>query len=265
MTRSANDATVDSQILWGDDTAAWSVEEHAALADRAMTEARALGGKAAGMFGRAVTEVAFHDREADRSRYAFASEAQGSLTVRIEGGSSHWKDLSRFSDRLKAEGAIETTLGEASRTRGRAKLEPGEYDVVLGPLAAGELLDFFGAFGFTGSALSSGFGVVASDAGRAVASPIVSVHDNATTDLGLPFPFDFQGTSKQDVAMISRGVANAVVTDRETAFALKSQSTGHFHIAREEAPHAIPMNIILQAGVDSEESSCPRRCAPAAA
>lgn len=241
-------------ILWGQDTAAWSVSEHAHLADRAMNKAIAMGGIAAGMFGRAVTEVAFHDRENNRSRYAYASEAQGSMTVRVEDGSSHWKDLSRFSDRLDVENAIETTLSQASRTRGRAKLEPGEYDVVLGPLAVGELLDFFGAFGFTGSALSAGFGMIATHRGEQIASPLVSIHDDATSNVGLPFPFDFQGTSKHDVAMISEGLANSVVTDRETAFALNTESTGHFHIAREEAPHAIPMNVILRAGDDSEES-----------
>ncbi|MEA9986169.1 MULTISPECIES: TldD/PmbA family protein [Subtercola] len=246
-------SSFDSGILWGEDTAAWSVGEHARLADRAMNEAQALGGVAAGMFGRAVTEVAFHDREAHLSRHAFASEAQGSLTVRIDDGSSHWKDLTRFSDRLGADAAIDRTLSQASRTRGRAKLEPGRYDVVLGPLAAGELLDFFGAFGFTGSALGAGFGTVATRGGEQVASPLVSVHDDATADIGLPFPFDFQGTSKRDVPMISNGRAQSVVTDRETAFALGSESTGNFHIAREEAPHAIPMNVVLRASDSTED------------
>ncbi|KQR20095.1 hypothetical protein ASF79_10895 [Agreia sp. Leaf335] len=243
----------DSSLLWGDDTAAWSVADHARLADRAMNEANALGGQAAGMFGRAVTEVAFHDREAHLSRYAYASEAQGSLTVRIDDGSSHWKDMSRFSNRLGAEAAVTRTLAEASRTRGRAKLEPGEYDVVLGPLAAGELLDFFGAFGFTGSALSAGFGAIANRGGELVASSLVSIHDDATSDVGLPFPFDFQGTSKRDVPMIAHGIAQSAVTDRETAYALKSESTGNFHIAREEAPHAIPMNVILRGSEPTEE------------
>ncbi|PPF78608.1 TldD protein [Subtercola sp. Z020] len=243
----------DSGILWGDDTAAWSVDEHARLADRAMNEAQALGGVAAGMFGRAVTEVAFHDRESHLSRYAAASEAQGSLTVRIDDGSSHWKDLTRFSNRLGAEAAVERALAEASRTRGRAKLDAGEYDVVLGPLAAGELLDFFGAFGFTGSALAAGFGAVATRGGQQVASPLVSVHDDATADIGLPFPFDFQGTSKRDVPMIAGGRAESVVTDRETAFALGTESTGNFHIAREEAPHAIPMNVVLRASDATED------------
>lgn len=243
----------DSAMLWGDDTAAWSVSDHARLADRAMNEAQALGGVAAGMFGRAVTEVAFHDRESRLSRYAVASEAQGSLTVRIDDGSSHWKDLTRFSNRLGAEAAVQRALEEASRTRGRAKLDAGEYDVVLGPLAAGELLDFFGAFGFTGAALSAGFGAVATCGGEQVASPLVSVHDDATADIGLPFPFDFQGTSKRDVPMIAHGRASSVVTDRETAFALGSDSTGNFHIAREEAPHAIPMNVVLRASDSTED------------
>ena len=243
----------DTSLLWGDDTAAWTVAEHARLADRAMNEANALGGQAAGMFGRAVTEVAFHDREARLSRYAYASEAQGSLTVRIDDGSSHWKDMSRFSNRLGAEAAVTRTLAEASRTRRRAKLEPGDYDVVLGPLAAGELLDFFGAFGFTGSALSAGFGAIATRGGEQVASQLVSVHDDATSDVGLPFPFDFQGTSKRDVPMIANGLAQSAVTDRETAHALGSESTGNFHIAREEAPHAIPMNVILRSSEPTEE------------
>ena len=244
--------TASGALLWGEDTAAWDVGEHVALADRAMAEADRAGGVAAGMFGRAVTEVAFHDRERGTSRYAAATEAQGSLTVRIDDGSSHWKDLSRSSDRLLAAESVERTLSEASATRGRAPLAPGEYDVVLGALAAGEFLDFFGAFGFTGGALASGFGTAATRAGEQAASSLVSVHDDATADLGLPFPFDFQGTTKRDVPFLDHGRVAEVVTDRETAFALGTASTGNFHIAREEAPHAIPMNVILRAADTTE-------------
>ncbi|GAA0432468.1 TldD/PmbA family protein [Leifsonia naganoensis] len=247
-----SEPAVDRSILWGEDTAAWDVADHSALAGRAMNAATEAGGVAAGIFGRAVTEVAFHDREDGMSRHAVASEAQGALTVRIDDGSSHWKDLSRFSSRLAAELAIDEALAGASRTRGRAALPPGEYDVVLGPLAAGEFLDFFGAFGFTGSALSSGVGMVAQHPGELVASPLVSIHDDATADIGLPLPFDFQGTSKRDVPLIAAGRVGEVVTDRETAYALGSHSTGHFHIAREEVPHAIPMNVVMRSGEQTE-------------
>jgi PmbA protein len=93
---------------------------------------------------------------------------------------------------------------------------------------------------------------VANRPGELVASPLVSIHDNATADVGLPFPFDFQGTTKRDVPLISNGRVGEVVTDRETAHALGTQSTGNFHIAREEVPHAIPMNVVLQAGKQTD-------------
>ncbi|WP_231595144.1 metallopeptidase TldD-related protein [Salinibacterium sp. SWN1162] len=239
-------------LLWGEDTVGWDVGSHVALADQAMSSAGQLGGVAAGMFGRAVTEVAFHDREDAVSSYAAATEAQGSLTVRVDDGSSHWMDMSRSSERLYAPGAIERTLREASDSRNRQSLPPGQYDVVLGALAAGELLEFFGEFGFTGSDKSAGVGTPAARAGEQIASELVSVHDDATADVGLPFPFDFQGVRKQDVPLLNRGRVADVVTDRETAFALGTAPTGNFHIAREEAPHAIPMNVVLRQANSSE-------------
>jgi PmbA protein len=237
--------------LWQPDTADWDAEARTADAGRAMRAAEAVGGAAFGMLGRAVTELAVATSGGIR-RHAAATEASGSLTVKLGDGSSYWTDVSRSALRLGIGQAIETTAATARDMQGREDLPDGEYDVVLGPIAAGELLHFFGDFGFAGDLLASGVGVVASRRGQRLAAAAVTVADDATADVGLPFPFDVEGTPKRRVTFLDRGRVGEVVTDARLAARLGSAPTGHMHIAREESPRAIPANLLLEPGGDTE-------------
>ncbi|WP_344928282.1 PmbA/TldA family metallopeptidase, partial [Streptosporangium carneum] len=136
--------------LWHADVEAWDAAARSRDAAHAMREAAAAGGRAYGMFGRAVTELAVATTAGVRA-YAAATEASGALTVKAGGGSSYWCDLGRSAPALGVREAVERTVAEAARSREPVELPDGVQDVVLGPLAAGELLHFFGAFGFTGA------------------------------------------------------------------------------------------------------------------
>ncbi len=135
--------------------------------------------------------------------------------------------------------------------RGRRTLEPGTYDVVLGPVAVGGLLESVGSFGFTGASLAAGTGAVAPRAGEQVAGEGISLLDDATDPRGLPIPFDAEGTDKLVVPLLERGRIGDVVTDLATAGRLRRGSSGHAHIARESPPAATPANLVLRPGSSS--------------
>lgn len=234
-------------VLLRPGTAAFDAGARAAAAARVMTAAAALGGRSAGMIGRALTEVAVAT-SAGVDVYAAATEASGSLTVSVDDGSSHWADLDRDVAVLDVDGAIERTLAEADRSRFPVPSRPGTYDVVLGPLAAGELLECFGAFGFTGESVLDGVGAVAGRRGQRVAGPAITVVDDAGDPRGLPFGFDGEGTPRAVVTLLDAGVVGGAVTDLGTAASTGTTSTGHAHVAREESPAPVAANLHLRPG-----------------
>ena len=111
--------------------------------------------------------------------------------------------------------------------------------------------------GFSGELAAAGVGVAARQPGAQLGSDLITVGDNALATVGLPIPFDFEGTAKRAVPFLTRGRVGSPVTDLATAAALGSavnggNSTGHAHIAREEAPSPVAANVVMQTGSASE-------------
>ncbi|MEU4806273.1 TldD/PmbA family protein [Actinosynnema sp. NPDC023587] len=231
----------DDHLLWHDDTAAFDAPARIAIAAEAMTRARRAGSTAAGMVGRAVTQLAVAS-STGALRHAVATEATGSLTVGDRDGSAHWANLHRSRDALGLDAeTVADTVARAVRTRGREPLPHGTYTVVLGPEATGELLGFLGVLGFDGGLAGAGVGA-ATTPGRRVASDLVTVADDASHPFGLPIPFDVLGTSKAVVPLITAGLVGGPVTDR----------TGHAHVAREAVPSPVAANVVMGPGAERD-------------
>jgi predicted Zn-dependent protease len=247
----ARPEAVPDLALWHEDTVAFDAPSRVELAGRAMDAAHAVGGRSTGMFGRAVTQIAVGN-SAGVLAHAVATEASGALTVTVDDGTAHWIDLHRSADALETGANVEAAVRRAVASRGRVPMPDGEFTVVLGPEAAGELVGFLGDFGFTGSLAAAGVGVCAREPGARRASELVTVADDARADVGLPMPFDFEGTVKKAVPFLTGGVVGEPVTDLATASALGTSSTGHAHIAREEVPAPVAANVVMRPGHDTE-------------
>lgn len=239
--------------LWFETTMAFDDAARVSLAHHAMTTAHSSGGESAGMFGRATVQQIVVSSAGTR-RAMLATEATGSLTVTIGDGSSHWTDVSRAAGRLHAAHAVDTTIEQAAACRHPEPIAPGEYTAVLGTEAAAEMLQFLPAFGFSGDLAANGVGVCAAPVDTMLASPLVTIADDGTADVGLPTPFDLEGVAKQRVPMIDKGRVGQPVTDTATAARLGTTSTGHAHVAREETPRPCAANIIMAGGVDDEQA-----------
>lgn len=240
-------------LLWSDATASWSASDRARQLSALVALGRWRAGEGAaelaGVVAAGTTELAVVTSRGAR-RYAAATEASFSCTARRAAGSSRAEELGRDAAAIDIEEIGETLIGEAAAMRGAIELPAGEYDVVFGPQAAAELVAFLPAFGFTAPALAAGVGVVA--AGRRRFSPLVTVADDATAGPGLPFPFDCEGSDTRRVELISRGAPRDVVSDLASA-AVTGGSTGHAHIAREEAPAPKAASLRLEPGSSTTE------------
>jgi predicted Zn-dependent protease len=237
--------------LWFDDTAAYDAGTRGGLAKQAMAEAAAAGGEAAGMFGRAVTQLLVATTTGIR-RATAATEASGALTVNVDDGTAHWTDLSRSSSRLDVAGSVVRAVAQARASGGRTELPAGRYEVVLGAEATGELLGFLPDTGFSGTLAAAGIGIT-TRAGQQAVAPLVEVADDGGADVGLPIGFDIEGVTKRRVAFFAGGRVGEAVTDLATAAALGRPSTGHAHIAREQVPEPAAANIVMAGGPHTED------------
>jgi len=237
--------------LWHEATLAWDAGVRSALAGRIMDASCSAGGTAAGVLTAAITELAVATSGGQRC-YAAATEAGFSLTASVGEASSYAADLGRDASVLNIEERAENAIGQAAAAGTLIPVPDGVHDVVFGGLATGELIGFVPDFGFTGPAVAAGIGLVANRPRAVLAPPGITVADDATADVGLPFPFDGEGTLKNRVELISAGRVGSAVSDLASAAATGGQSTGHAHIARESSPAPQAVNLIMMPGGATE-------------
>jgi len=237
--------------LWHEATLAWDAGARSALAGRIMESGRPAGVTSAGVLTAAITELAVATSGGQRC-YAEATEAGFSLTARAGEASSYVADLGRDASALGIEPRAAEAISQAAATGEVIAVPDGVHDVVFGGLATGELIGFVPDFGFTAPALAAGIGLAATRPDAILAPPDITVADDATVEVGLPFPVDFEGTPKKRVELISAGRVGRPVSDRASAAATGGLSTGHAHIARESSPAPEAANLIMMPGGASE-------------
>jgi PmbA protein len=237
--------------LWHEATLAWDAGARSALAGRIMASARSAGVTSAGVLTAAVTELAVATSRGQRC-YAAATEAGFSLTARAGEASSYVADLGRDASALGIEPRAAEAIRQAAATGDVIAVPDGVHDVVFGGLATGELIGFVPDFGFTAPAVAAGIGLAATRPHAILAPPDITVADDATVGVGLPFPVDFDGTPKRRVELVSAGRVGRPVSDRASAAATGGLSTGHAHIARESSPAPEAANLIMMPGGASE-------------
>ncbi|MDQ2981408.1 MAG: TldD/PmbA family protein [Actinomycetota bacterium] len=211
---------------YDEETAELGAEDQARLAATAIEAAPEFG--LYGYFTSGVTEIALASA-AGLQAHQEVTDAVCICLAAAEGASgwdeqTHWR-VSAVDPAVAAQRAAQI----AGRTSGAQELEPGTYCAVLGPYAVAELLRWFsydslGAQGFLEerSYFCGRIGELAFD-------EKVSITDDALDDDNLPKRFDFEGTPKQRVELVEKGVIRDVVWDRPSAARAGNGrvSTGH--------------------------------------
>jgi PmbA protein len=126
-------------------------------------------------------------------------------------------------------------------------VDPGDWPVVLEPPATGTLVQFLSYLGFGGRAYLEGRAFTSERLGDAALDPRLTIVDDAFSPNTVGYPFDFEGTPKQRVALVRDGVLAAVVHDRATGARAGTSSTGH-GLPAPNTFGPLALNALLQPG-----------------
>jgi PmbA protein len=139
---------------------------------------------------------------------------------------------------------------KARASRNAVTIEAGDYPVVLEAYAVGDIVDTLGYIGFSALAVQEDRSFF--EAGKTVASELVSIWDDGADPDGTPASFDYEGIGKERVVLIERGVCRDVVHDAQTAARDGRRSTGH-GLPAPNPWGPFPNNAFMGAGDASRE------------
>jgi PmbA protein len=175
------------------------------------------------------------------------TRAEFSITI-LETDSSGWAkanspDIRKIDPVALAESASE----KSARSRQPRELAPGHYVTILEPAAVLDLVGFL-FFDFGGTALLDKRSCLTGRMGKKLFGENITVWDDVYHPLQTGWPYDGEGTPRQKVLLIDRGVPKNVVYARSTAKKMKTKPTGHGFSLPNDFGEA-PMNIVF-AGSD---------------
>ncbi len=232
-------------------TASTSPEERAEAVAALVAECPE-GFTAAGAFETVGSEVALANSEGQRCWAPLSQASLSAVVTGPEGGSGFAETVARRVAELDPVAIGRRAAGKAERSRSPEPLEPGRYDVVLEPAAVATLVAFLGWIGFGGRELVEGRSCLSGRRGERVAAEAVTVVDDATSPAMIGLPFDFEGTPKRRVELISRGVFLDGVYDRRTARQAGTETTGHA-LPPPNPDGPFPLNLAMEPGQASLE------------
>jgi len=195
------------------------------------------------------------------SAWARTSSANMKVTVISESGASlGFGTAEKYSRQVKdvqpsilAEDASE----KSTRSTNPVKLSPGEYEVVLSPLAVATLLMYIG-FGFSATAYQDCQSFVNYSLNQRVFDGKLTIRDDARDSRTLiATPFDGEGVPKKATDLVTEGVVSerSICYDSFTAEKENKKSTGHapipmmgFWFGRPS-----PSNMVIHPGTSTEE------------
>ncbi|MFP4000522.1 MAG: TldD/PmbA family protein [Thermoplasmata archaeon] len=133
------------------------------------------------------------------------------------------------------------------------KIDLGEYDVVLEPLAVKSILQYMDMMGFSAKKVQEQRSFMAGKFGEKIMDERVNIYDDVSDTDMIGYPFDYEGVPKQRVDMIDNGVANEVVYDSYTAGREEDkESTGHA-LPMPNPMSPLAMNLLMDTGDYTQE------------
>ena len=208
----------------------------------------AAGFRAAGTHSVDLTEDAVANTNGV-SAYAPATVAYlRALVLGDHGGSGYADDLAHRASELDPDGIAARAIEKCDLDRDRMQLAPGDYEAVFEEDAVAEVLRIMSITGLSGQAVREGRSFLAGAIGQQVTGPRFTLHDDALHPGQLAIPFDPEGTPKQRVTLVERGIANGPVYDRWSAKAAGAASTGHAADAGRYAHGGHAGNLVMGGG-----------------
>ncbi len=138
--------------------------------------------------------------------------------------SLHGLGLQQLFDRARSL-ATNGNAGSAAPDKAWPPLR-GVTPALLSPEAAACLLDVVNGYAFSGRAFLDGTSFLSQHRNVQVFDRRVHLRDDGSSDAGLPFPFDFEGSPKQPLELIVAGTPSTPALNRHQGHLAGMHSTG---------------------------------------
>jgi PmbA protein len=230
---------------WSDGTATASPELRAEGARAVIAAADEAGVTAYGSFSTDAEAIAVANTKGIRAAERRSQSQLLTVTMGPDNGTGYAEQCAVDATTIDAA-AIGREAAERARTSANpVDIEPGDYPVVLHQYAVVDLLDMLGYLGFSALAVQEDRSFF--EEGRRVASPLVTILDDARDPAGLPMGFDAEGVPKQRLALLDAGVCCDLAYDAQTAARVGRRSTGH-GLPAPNPYGPFPTNMVMAAG-----------------
>jgi PmbA protein len=185
-------------------------------AERAAAAIEAAELPAYGFFTSGVTEVAVATTGGVAAAQTM-TDATALVIAAEEGASGYAERSSWHAGEVDPAAVAREATEKATRTRGAGTIEPGRYAAVLEPYAVAELLNYFAFDSLGALGLIEQRSFVSGRLGERLFDPKVTLADDPLDAAAFPKAFDFEGTPKRRVQLVTEGTATGVAWDRITA------------------------------------------------
>jgi predicted Zn-dependent protease len=183
--------------------------------------------------------------------YDLGTNAEFSVTV-LTADSAGWAEgANRDCAKIDTQKLSDTAFDKAVKSRNPQPIAAGEYTVVLEPAGVTDFLMYM-ARGFSAQAMQDGTSFLTGRLGTKVLGENITITDDAYNPEITGLPFDFEGTPRQSLVLMEKGVPKNLVYDLKSAKKDKTKSTGHA-LPQPNTIGGYPTNLIVDAGNSSLE------------
>lgn len=165
-----------------------------------------------------------------------------------------WFTFNRYFDKLDQPKAVGQKAAErAIKKLGGRKIKSQKVPVVIDPFVSRLLVSLvFGAA--SGGSIYRKSSFLIDKVGTEIASPLVTIVDDATMDDGPSSrPFDAEGVKSAPVTLVEKGVLKTYMCDSYSARRLKLKPTGSTSRSYQSLPFVGTANSYIKAGASSPE------------
>jgi predicted Zn-dependent protease len=207
---------------------------------------------AAGALSTTVTETAVVNSNGVEAYHAGTSASVNFIAM-SDDSSGYGAGLSPALGSLDTKGLAAVAAEKCRRSVHPQSIDPGEYEVILEPVAVASLLEWLNYVGLRNKPVLQKMSLLSGKFGKKITSELVSWYDNAFEPGGIGLPFDFEGVPRRKVMYIDKGVATDTVWDRLSAAKEGRKPTGHAYTADQMGEGGIGLNLCMRAGTAKRE------------
>jgi len=237
---------VEGREYKGNLTSAFDVDARAAYVKEGMSHIEK-GFNAAGALELRQRAVAVGDSKGT-FRYGAYDQVSFNTVVTHEDGTDGAGECFSYTDTPDIIAQFKKAQATAKAARGAVSPELGAHTVVLSPNAFGTLVSFM-AMTLGAGVVETGTSFAAGKLGDKFFGENLTVYDDAGCACLRPIFFDFEGTPRQKVMLVDKGVVSGFLYDNKLAVRNKVANTGH--AVTNKGRGGGPSNLIAEGGSQS--------------